>query len=134
MITIGRFLRCDSCQSDALKEESSPEDKSLEDLDEDEMTSRLISCDEEHLKNVEFFQRRQAVMHGPSLAFQVRRQVFNAQLGAACSILPSLHPALKELYEQLKDLCASSPYREHCERVCEFHDALRKTGHAVWDR
>jgi len=132
LMTAWNFMcQCDLCVTERAQEDSGGE-QPPDDDDEDQL-KLLTDASPERLQDLPLFNWRREVMHQQGLPFKVRREMFSVQLAAACSILPCLHPAIRGLYEQLKDLCNSSEHKDHCERVCQFHEALCKEGQATWD-
>ena len=123
------LCKCARCDA----EEDASEEEVPDEIDDGSM-EQLTSQEEPNLRNLRLFLQRQDALNLPALDFKVRRQLFATQLTAAGSLLPPLHPALRDLYQSLSPLCNSSPYAEHCEQMCKFYDCLCKEGNAVWER
>ncbi|CAE8694209.1 unnamed protein product [Polarella glacialis] len=125
LMSAWNFLcKCDRC----VAEEEEAED--LKEL-EGEIADLLVDLKAGNLEDVRLFEMRQDLMHQSGLPFQTRKQMFCAQLAAACALFPHMHPALKDLYQQLQDLCGASPHRDHCESVCKFYEDVCKEGAAM---
>jgi hypothetical protein len=121
---------CDRCQAEEAQIDGRGDDE--DEQHAERSCEQLVNLDEDNLNNLYIYFDRQDAMHQPGLEFKLRRQMFGAQLAATCAILPHLHPKLRDVYQQLEDLCEPSPFRDHCDRVCKFYDSLCKDGHCVW--
>merc|ERR1712217_476866 len=130
MNTWNFLCKCSRCEADMLNDQDVDDAQAdKDDLDD----QQLISSEDAHLADTRLYSNRQQAMHRKDLQFALRKQMFCTQLAAACKILPSLHPRLKEEYEKIKDLCNFSPWKDHCDRVVQFHETLQKTGQAAWE-
>jgi len=133
MSTWNFMCKCDRCDSDEASEDACERQESqagavVEITDDD-----FADLSSPRLCDAKMYFGREEVMHKPGLSFKLRRQVFSAQLAAACRLLPHLHPKLRDLYQQLEDLCEPSASKEHCQRVCKFYEEMCGDGHAIWD-
>lgn len=126
------LCKCECCEAEAAKDASESVESPVEEADGGEEYQELVSATAEHLCDLRLFANRGNAMHQPQVPFGVRRQLFGTQLAAACSILPHLHPRLRDVYLQLKDLCGPSAHRDHCDRVCLFYESLCNRKEAVW--
>eukprot|EP00930_Biecheleria_cincta_P060258 TRINITY_DN45936_c0_g1_i1.p1 TRINITY_DN45936_c0_g1~~TRINITY_DN45936_c0_g1_i1.p1 ORF type:complete len:335 (-),score=61.50 TRINITY_DN45936_c0_g1_i1:35-1039(-) len=124
------LCKCDRCQAEEAKMDKGEPREPAPGADEYEELTCLSS---ERLQDSDLYRARQDILHQPGLPFQLRKKLFSTHLASACAILPSLHPALRDIYEQLHELCAgSSAPLEHCARVVRFYEQLRQTGSAPW--
>lgn len=124
------LCKCDRCESEEAKLD---QEESREPAPGPDEYEELTCLSPVRLQDLDLYRARQDMLHQPGLPFQLRKQLFSTHLASACAILPSLHPALRDIYEQLHELCAgSSAPREHCARVVSFYEQLRQTGFAPW--
>jgi hypothetical protein len=134
MTTWNFMCKCDRCQADESIEASLEPNGNQTNAEEEDVTDdQLADLSASHLGNLDMYFRRQEAMHQPGLPFKLRRQMFSAQLAAACSLLPHLHPKLIDLYQQLEDLCEPSSHRDHCTRLGLFYETVRREGQATWE-
>lgn len=121
MSTWSFMCTCDRCETDEANENQT-KDEAAEEITDEDFANMSPCC----LSNARMYFGRQDVMHKPALPFKLRRQMFSAQLAANCSLLPHLHPKLRDVYLHLEDLCEPSTYRDHGEYVCKFYAELCK--------
>lgn len=123
------LCKCDRCESEEAKlDEAETQEPTRGSAEYEELTCMRPA----RLQDPDIFKDRQDILHQPGLPFQLRKELFSTHLASACAILPSFHPALMDIYEQLHELCGASPELEHCARVCRFYEQLRKTGSSSW--
>lgn len=126
MQTWNFMCKCGACESEDSEDQIDAPDVVIN----DDLES-LTSTDPRLLKDLWLFHRRGDSMHRP-LGADVRRQMFTAQLSAACAILPCLHPKLRDIFEELRGLCQPSASQEHCVKLCQFYDGLARGENVEW--